>query len=120
MNGERGFSLVEVIAAMVILTIGVLGLAASAAAVGRLTTEGARMSGAALAASSKFEALRAGGCTLMAGGSDISPAGRYNRSWTVTTTGNKKTITLTIAYSNGRKTRTTVYVTEVSCLAQAS
>ena len=116
---QRGFSLVEVIAAMVILTIGVLGLAASAAAVGRLTTEGARMSGAAMAASSKFEELRAGGCALMVSGSDTAP-GSYSRTWRVVADGDKNVITLVLSYSNGRQTRSTTYISEVSCLAQAT
>jgi prepilin-type N-terminal cleavage/methylation domain-containing protein len=115
MTTQRGFSLVEVIAAMVILTVGVLGLAASAAAVGRLTTEGARMSGAANAASSKFEELRAQACASMAAGADEHPGG-YARRWTVSTSGNTATITLVVSYSNGRKTRTTTYVSERSCV----
>lgn len=115
---ERGFSLVEVIAAMVILTVGVLGLAASSAAVGRLTTEGSRMAGAAIAASSKFEELRAGGCTLTSNGSDTAPGG-YARTWTIVTSGNKETITLAVSYSNGRQTRNTTYISELSCLPSA-
>lgn len=114
-NNERGFSLVEVIAAMVILTVGVLGLAASAAAVGRLTTEGARMSGAANAASSRFEQLRAMTCTAMADGSGTHPGG-YSLAWRVVASGSLRTITLTVSYSNGRQTRSTVYVSERSCV----
>ena len=115
MKNERGFSLVEVIAAMVILTVGVLGLAASAAAVGRLTTEGARMSGAAIAASSKFEELRAMACASMTDGSDTHPGG-YSRRWSIVATGNVRTITMVVSYSNGRQTRTATYVSERSCV----
>jgi prepilin-type N-terminal cleavage/methylation domain-containing protein len=121
LSDEKGFSLVEVIAAMVILTVGVLGLAASAAAVGRLTTEGARMSGAANAASSKIEELRAlgstpeGRCTLITDGSDTWPGG-YTRTWRAVTSGDQKTVTLVIQYSNGRQTRSTTYISAISCV----
>jgi prepilin-type N-terminal cleavage/methylation domain-containing protein len=112
---ERGFSLVEVIAAMVILTIGVLGLAASAAAVGRLTTEGARMSGAANASASKIEEMRSMSCTVLASGSDTAPGG-YGRRWVVEAGSDKYIVTMTVSYTNGRQTRTTVYVAEVACV----
>ena len=118
---QRGFSLVEVIAAMVILTVGVLGLAASAAAVARLTTEGARMSGAANAASSKIEELRSLGatpelrCAALTSSSDTWPGG-YSRTWRVVQSGDKATVTLVISYSNGRQTRSTTYISEISCV----
>lgn len=121
MNNENGFSLVEVIAAMVILTVGVLGLAASAGAVGRLTIEGARMSGAANAAASKFEELRSRGttaaarCAALTSGSDTWP-NQFTRTWRVVTANDKATVTLVVSYSNGRKIRSTTYVTEISCV----
>ena len=120
-SNQGGFSLVEVIAAMVILTVGVLGLAASAAAVGRLTTEGARMSGAANAASSKFEEFRSLGedpearCAALTNGTDVAP-GQYTRTWRYVVDGDHATITLSVSYSNGRVIRTTTYVTEFACV----
>lgn len=115
MNAEKGFSLVEVVVAMMILTVGVLGLAASAAAVGNLTAEGSRMAKAANAASSKFEELRASStCSTMASGTDTWSGG-FTRRWTVATSGLVQTVTLQVSYSNGRKTRTTTYVSEISC-----
>ena len=120
-SNQGGFSLVEVIAAMVILTVGVLGLAASAAAVARLTTEGARMSGAANAASSKIEELRSLGatpelrCAALTSSSDTWPGG-YSRTWRVVQSGDKATVTLVISYSNGRQTRSTTYISEISCV----
>lgn len=114
MNDTRGFSLVEVIVAMVILTVGVLGLAASARAVSSLTTEGGRMSGAAAAASSQFEMLRAGTCSTMAGGTGTAADG-YSLSWTVATSGLLKQVTLAVSYSTGRKIRSTTFVTYISC-----
>lgn len=120
MNTQRGFSLVEVIAAMVILTIGVLGLAASARAVARLSAEGGQMSGAAAAASSKLEELRASAdCSSLAGGSGTAADG-YSLSWTVTTSGLLKEVTLTVSYSTGTRTRSTAFVTYISCAPQAS
>ena len=116
MNQERGFSLVEVVVAMMILTVGVLGLAASAAAVGRLTTLGVQQARASNAAMSKIEELRSkGNCTTMAGGSDTWPGG-YSRSWTTSLSGNTQTVTITVTYSTSRKTRTSTFVSQISCL----
>ena len=98
-----------------------VGIAASAAAVARLTTEGARMSGAANAASSKIEELRSLGatpelrCAALTSSSDTWPGG-YTRTWRVVQSGDKATVTLVISYSNGRQTRSTTYISEISCV----
>lgn len=118
---NRGFSLVEVMVAMVVLTIGVLGLAASAGAITRLTSEGVRAAGASAVAASRFETLRAQTCTAMtASGSVVN--GPYTEVWRVTTPAGaafSREITVVVSYSNGRRTRYVTYVTERSCAPQA-
>ena len=110
----RGFSLVEVIVAIVILAVGVLGLAASAGAIIRMYAEGGRVSGAAATAESRFEQLRSGVCTTMASGS--ATTGDYTESWTVTSPATLlRNVSLTITYRTGRGTRSTTFVTQISC-----
>jgi prepilin-type N-terminal cleavage/methylation domain-containing protein len=70
MKTQRGFTLVEVIVAIVVLTVGLLGLVTTAALVTRMITRGQRSSVAANFAAQRLEQLRAGGCVNRAGGSE--------------------------------------------------
>ena len=111
---ERGFSLVEVIVAIVILAVGVLGLAASAGAIVRMYAEGGRVSGAAAVAESRFELLRAGTCTTMASGT--ATTGEFTERWVVSSpTTLLRLVSEQITYSYGRGTRSTTFVTQISC-----
>ena len=103
---NRGFSLIEVVVAMVILTVGVLALAASAGAISRLSAEGGRSSEAATVASSRLERLRATTCANMVSGSATS--GPISEVWRVTTPSAApfaREITLVVSYPYGRGTR---------------
>lgn len=115
---ERGFSLIEMMVALVILTVGVLGLAASARVVTQMTGSGGRYGSASSVAASRFEQLRAGECTDIANGS--ATTGRYAETWTVTTTGQLRVVILTITYNDGTSSRSTSYSTSVSCVPEAS
>lgn len=109
----RGFSLIELMIAVMILTVGVLGVAGSARVVTQMTGSGARYGASAAVASSRFEQLRAADCSTVASGS--ATTGRFAEKWTVTTAGMLRTVTLTITYNNGTKTRTDVFSTMISC-----
>lgn len=111
----RGFSLIELMIAMVILTVGVLGVTASARMVTQMTGSGGRYGGSAAVASSRFEILRASTCTTLANGT--ATTGKYSESWTIATAGQLKTVTLTITYNNGTTTRSDVYSSSISCVA---
>jgi len=114
MTGERGFSLVEVVVAILILTVGVLGLAASAGTITRLTAEGGRTGGAAAVAETRFEVLRGTPCASLASGSATS--GKFTETWRVTSvTTLLKTVTVTVSYPSGRTTRTASYTSQISC-----
>src|SRR3954469_15551785 len=57
-TGETGFTIVEVLAAMIVLCVGVLATAGSAAMVTRMIGEGKQVSRMAAVASQRVEALR--------------------------------------------------------------
>ncbi len=59
---RRGFTLVELIVAIVILSVGVLGLASTAAVVTRQIGGGAQQARAAAVAQARFESLRGMSC----------------------------------------------------------
>ena len=82
LDGGSGFTLVELMVAMLILTVGLLGLLGTAATTIRVIGEGDRTVGAAYHASGRIDELVALGCDNVAGGADTVEA-IYRLSWTV-------------------------------------
>jgi Tfp pilus assembly protein PilV len=78
-RAEGGFSVVEVIVAMLILTVGVLGLAGTTALVVRQVTLGEMTTQRAAAFQSAIEQLRARDWESVGAGS--STVGRYDVNW---------------------------------------
>jgi prepilin-type N-terminal cleavage/methylation domain-containing protein len=113
--GQRGFSLIELIVAILILTVGILGLAATAGQVTKMVAWGGRYGASAVVASAQIEQLRATPCASLAA-SGTATKGIYSLSWTVTASGFLRTITLTVSYPNGRSTRSDVFETYRSCV----
>ena len=71
MKNERGFTIVEVVIAIIVLTVGVLGLVTTAALVTRMIGRGQRSGAAAQYMQRRLEMLRATGCTSQASGSEV-------------------------------------------------
>jgi prepilin-type N-terminal cleavage/methylation domain-containing protein len=77
--GRRGFTLIELIVAIVIMVVGVLGLASTAAMVSRLVGGAAQQTVAANVAASRFERLRSVACAnIVSGTADTL---RMHESW---------------------------------------
>jgi prepilin-type N-terminal cleavage/methylation domain-containing protein len=113
----RGFSLAEVMIAIVILAIGVIALGMSAGAITTMTAEGGRASEAASVAASRIETLRRQGCASMASGS--ATTGAYSETWRVTSPSTLlRNVTVQISYNTGRRTRSATFSTQVSCASQ--
>jgi prepilin-type N-terminal cleavage/methylation domain-containing protein len=105
-SNRAGFGLVELIVAIMILTIGVLGLASTAAYVTRQVNEGGQATFAATRVSSLLDSLRSVACDRLVNGSIAASLGnkRIEQVWTVTPTG-----AMLRAYKIGLKVR---YVTQ--------
>jgi prepilin-type N-terminal cleavage/methylation domain-containing protein len=71
-RARRGLTIIELMAAVVILSIGVLGLAGTTTVVTRMIGQGDQHTDAAAAAQSRFERLRSARCPVI-GGSATSP-----------------------------------------------
>ena len=71
MKREQGFTIVEVIIAIIVLTVGLLGLVTSAALVTRMIARGQRSAVAAQYAQRRLEILRTSGCKTQAGGTEV-------------------------------------------------
>ncbi len=71
MKREQGFTLVEVIVAILVLTVGILGLVTSAALVTRMIARGQRSAVQSLFAQRRLEMLRSSACVSQTAGTDM-------------------------------------------------
>jgi Tfp pilus assembly protein PilV len=74
-RGPRGFTLLEVLVALVVLEVGVLGLLATVGAATRLLGRARRAARSAAFAASRLERLRVTACANRAGGAEIRTQG---------------------------------------------
>jgi prepilin-type N-terminal cleavage/methylation domain-containing protein len=126
-TSERGFTLVEVLIAVVVLGIGVTALVGSSALVTRMVGRGISETKAAEAATKRLESMRllaysttprctAG--TFANGGPQYSGAGNSIRErWIITVSAATKTgtITDTVTHRTATGTHTDVITTRVEC-----
>ena len=114
-RGRRGFSLVELMVAMMLLTVGVLGLASVSAYAIRQDSVATRANSATLVAQSRMERLRSRRCVDIAAGT--ATTNNVTESWTVTSVGSKTvTVKGTFTYKTRRgQTRTFEESTTILC-----
>ena len=99
----RGFTLIEVLVALVILSVALLALAGLMVRTTRNNSFGGHMTEAATFAQDKLEELKAVSWLTLVPGSDLKTGSNgidYTRSWDVTTNANLKTITMTINWND--------------------
>ena len=121
---RSGFTVMELIVAIVILSIGLLGLAATSGIVMRLIGGGSHQTVAANVALARFEQLRALSCGRMTGGSAINR--NVREVWSVTPVGpvampTAMDVRLTITYETsmrraGASSRTQAYRSQIICV----
>ena len=114
-TNRDGFTIVEIIVAIMVLSVGVLGLAATAAVVQKQMGSGERQAAAAAIAQSRFDQLTSINCKSanLVGGNASWRNGHVTETWTVTDLTNIKQITETITitgYANAL-----VYTTYIPC-----
>jgi prepilin-type N-terminal cleavage/methylation domain-containing protein len=121
MNSKRGFTIIEVLVAIVVLTVGLLGLVTTAALVTRMIGRGQRSSVAATFAAQRMERLRVSGCASQAAGSDTLKRGSNwvaINTWTFSQpAASTWRILLQSKYQTQQgRTRTDTMETSISCL----
>jgi prepilin-type N-terminal cleavage/methylation domain-containing protein len=118
-SGTRGFTIIEVLISIVILSVGVLGMVGTAGLVSRMIGQGKRNTQAATVAMQRMETLREAAmatnprCTGLAGGTATTNG--VAETWTVTGTGQSRRVQLIIRYRTNRGTLTDTVTTVVSC-----
>lgn len=117
--GRPGFSLLELTIGLLLLDVGVLAVAATAAGVVRMTAAGGREGGAALVAAARLEALRASSCGPAAGppasAEGTDRAGPFVEWWSVTPDGWTARAGVTVSWADGRATRAARFETLIAC-----
>lgn len=120
-RGRGGFTILEVLVAVVILGVGVVALVGSSASSARMIGRGRTATRAVQAATERMEILRADAyrtspdCTALANGSDSSATGVVT-SWTITGAGTSRTIQVISGYQVPGRRRADTLTTVVRCL----
>jgi Tfp pilus assembly protein PilV len=102
MQAQKGFSFIEIMLSMLLLTTGLLAMAHSVTVAVGANYRTKQETLAAAYAQQKVEYLKTVDFThsdLAAGTRSDTPAMGFTRTWTVTTSGTEKTVTLTVTRS---------------------
>ena len=101
---SAGFSLIEVLIALVILSISLLALAGLMSTTSQNTSFGGHLTEAATFAQDQLEQLRSTSWATIANGTNTRTGSfsgiTYTRTWNVVTTGTIKTITITTSWTD--------------------
>lgn len=123
MRTRQGFTIVEVVVAMIVVSVGIVGMLGTAALVTRMLARGRWVAGASTVAFSRMERLRPAACitTQRVNGADttytVGNASVVNR-WTFADVGNSSyRIRLVTSYMTGPgRTRTDTLEATVVCI----
>jgi prepilin-type N-terminal cleavage/methylation domain-containing protein len=121
-RSRSGFTLVEVLIAVTVLSVGIIALAGNAAMATRMIGRGKSDTQAAQLATLKVDSLRARAyatdprCTALVNGTSTASE-HVTLSWTVTVpaTGVGRNLTVSSAYKTPRGTHTEVLTTYIEC-----
>lgn len=115
MKNQNGFATVEAIVAILMLSLGMMGLLATAAATTQLVAEGRQQTYASTLAADRFELLRSQDCATLSPGSE--PVGRYTVSWSdePLPTGKATKISVKVMSPTPKGSRTDTFSTVVRC-----
>lgn len=100
---KRGFTLIEILIAIFILSVVLLSLSSMVYSVMRSTSLSKETSTATTLMQSQMETLKNTPLTSLTSGSDTPPVPgniSYSRVWTVTTSGNIRTISVTVTWTS--------------------
>ena len=113
-RSRRGFTLIEMIIAIIVMTIGIMGLASTAGYVAQQMGSGNMQTVAAALSAKVADSLSARKCTSLVAGNQTKRG--VTISWTVTTASRTRTVDQTVTYKQRRGSNKTVnYRMVVQC-----
>ena len=107
MTARKGFSLIELMVAIMMLTVGLLGIAATTAVSTQMIGAGGRHTLAASVAQSRFEMLQRGPCAALVGGSTYTRG--VSESWEIDSVRTSAFVTARVTYRTRRGPHTQVF-----------
>lgn len=111
---RAGFTLVELMVAMLMFTVGLLALASTSTVIVSQMGDSRRMSVAASVAQTRIERLRSGACATTYTGTSNTRG--VSESWTVTPMTRTARIDVTITYVTRRGLRSQSYRSMMRCI----
>ena len=121
-SSRGGFTIIEVLIAIVMLSIGVLALASSSGSITRMMHFGRMKTDATAIGQSVLDSLRYRAqattpkCTNVVTGSQVSaPKPGFSTNWTVTTSGNSRNVMVAVQYWVGTRLRADTLRTTLYC-----
>ena len=122
-SSRRGFTVVEVLVAMMVMTIAVLALASTSGLVAKMMTRGHNAEMAASFAGRRLDVLRLSGCTTRADGADTLFRGGSNwaavNNWVWSTAPGRPgtyRVKVTTSYRSSGTIGTNISETSISCV----
>ena len=114
MQAREGFTIVELLVALMIFAVGMLGLAATAGSVTRMMGGAKRQVIAATVAQTRLERLRSSPCTSIVSGADTTRG--IISTWTVTAVTRGVNISEKVSFKTSKSAlRTRTYTTTIPC-----
>jgi type IV pilus modification protein PilV len=112
-NAERGFTIVELLVAVMILSIGLLSMAGTSAVMMEMLAASQTRTLAASVAQSRFERIRATACASRASGSAVTRG--TSESWTINHLARADEVTVTITFQANHRVRSTSFESYLPC-----
>ena len=112
---RRGFTVIELVVTIVVLTVGLLAMAANSAVIGRQMRGARVMTEAATTAQARFELLRAVPCTALSGGT--ATVGEVTEVWTAANATRSVEVTDTVKFTTRYGQQAYAYRTSIPCPA---
>jgi len=119
-KNEKGFTLLEILIAVVLLSVGMLAMGSFLGSFVNRNAANERMTTGTAMAEEKVEALRSQALSTDLTAADGSTetltasGGNYTRTWVINDTNNPHTITVTVAWVDGETPRQVVLATLVN------
>jgi prepilin-type N-terminal cleavage/methylation domain-containing protein len=119
-SDTRGFTIIEILIAVVILSIGVMGMVGAAGLASRMIGQGKRNTQAAIVAQQRMEIIREQAlstnprCTALANGTATTTG--VTENWRITGAGRSRRVRIIVTYPTNRGTAVDTVHSVVGCL----
>jgi prepilin-type N-terminal cleavage/methylation domain-containing protein len=110
---QSGFTLLETVLALLLFSVGALGLAATTAAITRNLTLSSIRERSARIAAARIETLHSLTCAAITSGTESLTG--VTSSWSATASGSRVSLTEAVTYNLGKTTRTDSYSSTFRC-----